>query len=735
MSACGRGRTPTGGVAKPAVEPRAAVCAVRGGARNRLLRLCCLVAAWLILASSGFPKVAHGDSVSADYSLGVYPSSPSVAQGGSLGLHISTDRASYVLSVWREGATRELMHESPELGGVQLACSGGYATGCHWPIAYELEIPSKWPSGAYSVEAPTSGATKKAMFWVRENQPGSTSKVLFLAAFNTYHAYNNFGGKSLYDFNSSDKQRARKVSFDRPFSKYDGLGDFLSERGLIAWAESKGYALEYATDADLELKSKLLNPYQVVVLAGHSEYWTWSMRQRLKAFLDRGGRLINLSGDTMIYQVRYEDAGRTLVGYKDYREDPATARSDETDRAWEHPIRDGASVIVGGYSVFGVFSLLPPLGFADGYGGYWVQQPSHWVFDGAGVAAGSVIGRTGSADTAVVGGEADGTGFNCDEDGATILGPTANAGTPGNFTILGTAPLKGSNSDTDGYGPGFAVMGIFTNSKGGAVFSGNSLTWPNALGDAQVSRITKNVFDRFIAKSFPREPRNPDAGYLFRDRFNCSNLPHDGISANSAAPKWYEGVPEHNYVVATSKPGTVSYSKNCGLAGGTGLEIAAGTSSSFLLRSQLRLNWWTTDILYTRLLISFAGLRMKEGDSFILIRNVYDNRRGLITNVTRLTIRLKNGTMSAGYSDQPSDVGTAWMPMPADRPVTLETLWDKPRGMLSLWVDGQRLDKALDLSARPSINRSDLTLQGLDTDTAGTLCLDDLILDDGVPTS
>jgi hypothetical protein len=35
----------------------------------------------------------------------------------------------------------------------------------------------------------------------------------------TYQAYNNWGGKSLYKWNSSDNQRASKVSFNvRPYA-------------------------------------------------------------------------------------------------------------------------------------------------------------------------------------------------------------------------------------------------------------------------------------------------------------------------------------------------------------------------------------------------------------------------------------------------------------------------------------------------------------------------------------
>ena len=65
------------------------------------------------------------------------------------------------------------------------------------------------------------------------------------------------------------------------------------ERHFVAWAEGAGYPLAHATTYDLEFLPNLLTPYDVVVIAGHSEYWTWNMRQRVKAYVAGGGRFLN----------------------------------------------------------------------------------------------------------------------------------------------------------------------------------------------------------------------------------------------------------------------------------------------------------------------------------------------------------------------------------------------------------------------------------------------------------
>ena len=62
------------------------------------------------------------------------------------------------------------------------------------------------------------------------------SDFLFTSSVNTYHAYNNWGGKSLYSFNSTGGIAAVKVSFNRPYGAGEqpsaasgvGAGEFLT---------------------------------------------------------------------------------------------------------------------------------------------------------------------------------------------------------------------------------------------------------------------------------------------------------------------------------------------------------------------------------------------------------------------------------------------------------------------------------------------------------------------------
>ena len=260
--------------------------------------------------NSGVDDTAGGET---DDSAGAYPSKVSVLPGESLDFHISNGYGGkYSLSIYREGATRVLMGTIPDVETDNHGCAGGYDDGCNWPVAATFTVPDDWPSGVYTVDVPRPGSRSiRTLFYVRPAQP--KSRILFLSSANTNQAYNDYGGGSLYGF--GDTVKSERVSFDRPYANGVGLYDRW-ESHFVTWAEQAGYQMDYAATYDLEFQPRLLDGYDLVIIAGHSEYWTWDMRQRLRAYIDGGGRFMNLSGNTMWWQVRFEDNGRTIVGYK-----------------------------------------------------------------------------------------------------------------------------------------------------------------------------------------------------------------------------------------------------------------------------------------------------------------------------------------------------------------------------------------------------------------------------------
>src|SRR5690606_6012142 len=121
----------------------------------------------------------------------------------------------------------------------------------------------------------TSGSGPKppasdAFFVVRPKEPGKNAKILIQLTTNTYHAYTNWGGYSLYAYNGRHRVQGRRVSFDRP--QHSQFRNW--EHPFVAWAESNGYALDYAVNGDLASRPELLKHYKLVLSVGHDEYWS-----------------------------------------------------------------------------------------------------------------------------------------------------------------------------------------------------------------------------------------------------------------------------------------------------------------------------------------------------------------------------------------------------------------------------------------------------------------------------
>ena len=293
---------------------------------------------------------------------------------------------------------------------------------------------------------------------------------------------------------------------------YDGFTAFQSswrnwEHPFVEWAERAGYEIDYAVNSDLEFRPEILDHYKLVLSVGHDEYWSSPMRDHLEAFIARGGNVAFLSGNSVYWQVRSEDNGRALVSWKQgYKNDPHYEGGDhgQLTTLWcsrlvgrpENRLT-GVSFAYGGYHRF--FDQ-----FQDGTGAYTVHRPNHWVFEGAGLKRGDLLG----ARDKIVSYECDGCDYEL-EDGIPV--PTHRDGTPENFEILAAGPAALSAAD-DSLGmivealhgdrsaphrqPGTAMIGAYT--RGGTVVTVGSTNWSDGLRgrDKAVERITRNILDR-----------------------------------------------------------------------------------------------------------------------------------------------------------------------------------------------------------------------------------------------
>jgi hypothetical protein len=291
-------------------------------------------------------------TVSAPRSLEGYASEISVLPGASVHFHVSTNpAANYRIEVyrlgWYGGAGGRLIGCLPacgssEAGVAQTIGTPDPTTGyldAGWPVTDTFTVPANATSGYFEAKlvltsGANSGATADIPFIVRAPSTYHAA-ILVQAAVNTWQAYNNWGGKSLYNFNSSNGVAANHVSFDRPFDS--SQTPLAYEYALARFLERAGLDVSYTTDVDTDANPTELLNHKLVISAGHDEYWTKGIRDALEAARGAGVSLAFMGADIGDWQMRYDNSDRTIVEYRDHADgypggDPTTDPTVETTR-------------------------------------------------------------------------------------------------------------------------------------------------------------------------------------------------------------------------------------------------------------------------------------------------------------------------------------------------------------------------------------------------------------------
>ena len=433
-----------------------------------------------------------------------YTNQLSYLPGEEISFRLSSSASRVSVSIDRMGGKTEQVFAPREFDcQTQVIPDRASSHGCDWSETFSLKIPNSWRSGVYVAKIVTqndqssdeaTGAKTSILFVVRSSRPGQTAKILLPLATNTYNAYTNWGGHSLYSYHDRDGLQGHRVSFDRPMTSQFGKW----ELPFVAWAENNGYQLEFAVNSDLEFHPEILKHYRLVVSVGHDEYWSSPMRDHLEAFIANGGNVAFLSGNTCCWQVRSEDNGRALTCWKQALVfDPLFRQGDHRllSTLWGHHLigrpeneMTGVGFLFGGYHK-------SHDQFMDGPASFQVHRPDHWLFEGTDLQRDD---RFGGKDT-IVGYECDGCEMTW-KDGLPF--PTHRDGTPESFQILATCPAKWHPGDCYWYDQfpkdrvGAAVLGTYT--QGGTVVTTGTTDWAHGLkgNDPVVVRITKNILDR-----------------------------------------------------------------------------------------------------------------------------------------------------------------------------------------------------------------------------------------------
>jgi hypothetical protein len=244
--------------------------------------------------------------------------------------------------------------------------------GFGWSPTFEVPLPNDLKSGIYLIE-------NRFPFVVKSTIP---TDIVVVFPFNTENAYNESGGKSLY----SHADRPFQVSFLRPISipNKAPVLDFV-EDGLQWFTTQTDFSIGYITDQDLDNYDYLQNS-KLLILTGHSEYWTRTARENFDKFIDNNGDALILSGNVMWWQVRYSDDKSKLICYKDLPDpvaDPLLKTIKWTEPSLNYPITlsIGADYAHGGYGYK-----------ADqGWDGYKIVSPNSPLLQGTGLKKGDII--------------------------------------------------------------------------------------------------------------------------------------------------------------------------------------------------------------------------------------------------------------------------------------------------------------------------------------------------------
>ena len=140
-----------------------------------------------------------------------YASLTSVNAGDQISFFVNTIDPNYTLTIYRLGYYGGLggrqMTQPVTLGGIaQPIPTPDPTTGlaeCQWVSPYVFTVPSNWVSGMYVVKLRQPIRKQRYITFVVRND-GRASDLMFQTSVSTYQAYNAWGGKSLYGYNSSN---------------------------------------------------------------------------------------------------------------------------------------------------------------------------------------------------------------------------------------------------------------------------------------------------------------------------------------------------------------------------------------------------------------------------------------------------------------------------------------------------------------------------------------------------
>ena len=399
---------------------------------------------------------------------------------------------------WYQGKGARLVWvSSPERGVSQPACSldstVNMVSCTSWSLSLSIPISPAFVPGDYLLKL-DAGVKAQSYVLLTVWDPTSTAAYVIMNRSLVEQGWNTYGGFSFYKgvgpciIDSSSYpvcNRARVVSFDRPYDTSYGSSDFLTnEYPLVSLAERDGLDVTYITDITLSEHPTLLSHHRALLDLDHDESWTYAERLAVQnAQVAHGLNVVYFGAAAMVRHVRLEPSvlgpDQQEVDYRNSYEDPLLGRGNPlqvTGNTWESPPSSWSPLAQIGSQYSGYLS-------PGNYVSMTVSDPNSWVFAGTGLSQGSTIPNAIASD---------------------INHAILSGATPPNLDVLAHSAIPASLGTLDGVWGGYSYsdMVYFTlPSKAGVIDTGNNvwigdlLPCPTAAGCPRpaITQITQNI--------------------------------------------------------------------------------------------------------------------------------------------------------------------------------------------------------------------------------------------------
>jgi hypothetical protein len=427
-------------------------------------------------------------------SIAGFASTTYAAAGQTVELYVTTTAPTFHAAAyrmgWYQGLGGRLVWSSPEVTGrTQPPCPvtpGVNMVSCdNWSASLRIPITAAFIPGDYLIKL-TGSDHQESYIPLTIWDPHSTTAYLVVSRSLTEEGWNTYGGFSYYQgvggctlgqtSTYPPCNRARIVSFDRPYAEGNGASDFLvNEYPLVRFMEQHGLDAAYVTDITLDAHPATILQHRALLSLGHDETWTYNERQGAETAFQQGVNLAFFSAAAIVRHARLEPSvlgpDRQEVDYRDSSEDPLDRAGDPmqvTGNTWSSPPTNWSVTPLVGQIYSG---YLNPGSSAP----FVVAEADAWIFKGAGLHNGSQIPGVLASDI-----------------------DHLDAAPPANIEVFGHSPVPLSSAYTnqgEWGGNTYSDMSYYTApSSGAGVWDSGTVNWINALDTAQpLATITGNL--------------------------------------------------------------------------------------------------------------------------------------------------------------------------------------------------------------------------------------------------